>query len=373
MVVAREQIKLLEQQVSQVEAQINALPKKSQEYLRLSRDVTVYDRLYTALLAKAQDLRITEAGTTGHARIIDSAIPPTFPIRPDKSFIVGVGLVLGLFLGFVAVLIRRTLSPRIRDPMQLERVSGKPLYAIIPHSETEARLDRGQRKTHTRPLLAAEFADDPSVEALCSLRTNLQFMTAEATGPKIIIVASISPGCGKSFVAGNLAWLIASAGRRVLLIDSDLRRGHLHWVLGRPRSPGLADYLDDKTDVAAVISEITPSLSFVPTGLLPLNPSEFFLRPGVEQKILALTQAFDFMLMDLSPILAVADSLALMPLAMKRLLVIKAGQNDNKEVRIGLDRYAQAGFPIDGLVYNNLPSNSLAYRYLGYGRYQYKY
>ena len=202
----------------------------------MERDVRVNTELYQSLLNNAMQLRLVKEGKVGNVRVLDEAIPPSFPIKPNRQVIVASALALGLFLGICAAFLRNAfVEQRLRDPHEVEADIGLPVFSTIPLSPAQEAIAarRLSGATGVR-LLTIEKADDPAVESLRSLRTAMQFAMLESPNNRVLITGP-TPGVGKSFVAANFAALMASAGRRTLLIDADLRRGHLHQYLGLQR------------------------------------------------------------------------------------------------------------------------------------------
>src|SRR5690606_17052428 len=218
------------------------------------------------LLNRAQELKVVQAGTVGNVRIIDSAYLPRLPVKPRKALILALGLVLGAMLGVFTVFLRQVLSTGIHDPELLEHLFQLPVYAILPRSETERRLTRSDNGVR---LLAVHDPQEGAVESLRSLRTSLEFLIRES-GKNIVTIGGPAPGVGKSFVCSNLGVLVAQAGKRVLVVDADMRRGHLHRKFGTSRSPGLSEVIGDGLDGAKAVRPTgIENLHFLPGGSIP--------------------------------------------------------------------------------------------------------
>ena len=188
--------------------------------------------LYTALLNNIQQLQVLNAGEIGNARIVDQALPALRPIKPNRSAVTTLSLVLGLMAGVGLVMLRVSLHQGVKDPHIIETKLGLPVYVTIPHSLSQEALSRSIRNrldgTH---LLAHTNPDDIAVESLRSLRTTLHFTLADAAN-RVIAIAGPSPSIGKSFVSSNFAVVLAQGGGRVLLVDGDMRKGNLHHYFG---------------------------------------------------------------------------------------------------------------------------------------------
>ncbi|MDX1655529.1 MAG: GNVR domain-containing protein, partial [Candidatus Competibacteraceae bacterium] len=247
------QIARLTQDLGQLNEQVQSLPDTQQELLRLSRNVEVSTELYTSLLNSAQELQVAKAGTLGNVRIVDYALPPEEPVKPKKGLILAVSLVLGLFLGVVAAFVRRALRSGVEDPDVVEKQLGIPVYVNIPHSKSQDKLSRRVKARSGKAAVLAQLEpEDLAIESLRSLRTTLHFALLEAKNT-VIMVTGPSPGVGKSFVSVNLGAVLAGSGRRVLLIDADLRKGYLNQYLGLARSDGLSDLISGTIDLERAV------------------------------------------------------------------------------------------------------------------------
>ena len=207
--------------------------RRTLDSVRLSRDAKVASELYFLLLNKSQELNVVKSGTIGNVRVLDSALNPYEPVSPKKAPVLALSLFLGLAAGIAAAFAKKALDQGVEDPAEIEAATGVSVYASVPHSAKEVELAR-QRRTSTAAasVLAAVDPGDLAVESLRSLRTALQFALVDAT-TNVVTISGPSPGVGKSFVSANLAHVLATSGKRVLLIDGDLRRGGLHRYLGR--------------------------------------------------------------------------------------------------------------------------------------------
>lgn len=353
----------LEQQKESVNKRLKALqdrldglPKDEQGYVRLKRDAEVYTKLYTTLLAKAQDLRVAAEGSVGSARIVDDAVTPLRPVRPNKRLIVMLGFILGLGLGIAAVFLRRALSSGMTDPVEIEQHFGVPMYAVVPHSGLEDKLDKRRKggAVSTSNLLALNAGEDPTVEALRSLRTSLDFALRNAKNHIVGLTGPV-PGVGKTFVSTNLAYLAATAGGKVLLIDGDMRRGHVYQHVGQPDTPGLAELLGGEVSEDDCIRRnlFDHTLDFIPSGKYPKNPAELFIKGGIGELLERMGASYDLVLIDLPPILSVVDPIIAMRATGVNLVVLRAGKHAEKEITYSLTRLRQNDISVTGFLLNN--------------------
>lgn len=366
----------LEQKLTLQETQVKSLPMQQQEVVRLMRDVQVNTELYTGLLNNSQQLKVVKAGEIGNVRVIDFAVPVFKPIKPKKPMLLAVGLAVGFALGAGIVLLMRLLRSGVEDPTDIERELGLSVYANIPHSEEQSKLhNKVRRRELGVHLLAAAKPDDLSVEAFRSLRTTLHFSMIDAPN-RILLMVGPSPKIGKSFLSANFAATLAMAGHKVLLVDADLRRGHIHQYLGRERGSGISDILAGRilVDPCLVQTEV-PSLQFLSTGTIPPNPSELLMHPNFEALLKELAGRFDYIVVDSAPVLAVTDAVILGKLAGTTLMVLKHGQHPMAEIVACHKRLTQANVVVKGVVFNDVRRQNVGYASYRYGAaaYQYKY
>lgn len=359
----------LEKELNELNKQVKTLPSAQQQIIALTRDVEVNTGLYTALLNKAQELQVAKAGALGNVRIIDYAFPPPEPISPKKGMVLLLSLALGLFLGIVAAFLRRSLWQGVENPDQLEKQLGLPVYSTLLHSRQQGRLSRQMRGGGRPFLLANDYPEDPTIEGLRSLRTALRFVLLDANNNRIAL-SGPSPGVGKTFVTANLGMVLASPGKRVLLIDADLRKGQLHRYLGLSRNPGLSELISSGvTPDQAINRTAIEGLDLLATGTLPPNPSELLLHERFALCLEEMSGRYDHILIDCPPVLAVTDAAIAGRLAGASLLVVKAGVNSLQEVEQSVKRLKQAGVNLRGVLLNEV---RLAHRRYGGGKY-YKY
>ncbi len=273
------QIAALGRDVGDVQTRIKALPAVQQEAVRMERDVKVNTGLYQSLLNNALQLRLVKEGKVGNVRVLDEAVVPESPIKPQRRTVIAVSLVLGLFAGVVAAFLRNAfIEQRIRDPHEVEANTGLPVFSTIPVSPRQASIAKRRLSGATGVrLLAVEHPDDLAVESLRSLRTAMQFAMLESPNNRVMITGA-TPGVGKSFVTANFAALMAAAGKRTLLIDADLRRGHIHQYLGLQRHGGLSELIAGSLTVQQTVhKQVVPNLDLLATGQLPPNPGELLV------------------------------------------------------------------------------------------------
>jgi len=374
----RQKASLVEQKRS-LDRQIKDLPETQQEILRLMRDVEVTQQIYIGLLNKTQELRILKAGTVGSVRIIDKALVQPAPIKPKKALIALIAGFLGAIGSAGILLLQALLKKGIESPEKLEE-QGVSVYASIPLSEKQVKANRATELKHRRsrrlkgapvqiPLLAQDDPTDLAIEALRSLRTSLHFAMMDADN-KILMITGPSPSVGKSFVSANLGAVLAQTGQKVLVIDADMRKGHLHRYFQSENKTGLSAYLSCQSVKEDIIqSSSIDNLDFIARGKAPPNPSELLMHERFKTLMDSLSDDYDLILVDTPPILAVTDAAIVGQLAGSSLLVTRFGVNSVKEVDAALTRFAQNKVEIKGAILNCMERRATN----EYGYYAYEY
>jgi len=358
---------------SELQSRIRELPDSERDALGFMRDAEVSNGLYVLLLNRAQELKVIRAGTVGNVRIIDHAFVPAGPIKPKRLLLIVFGSVLGVLMGLLFAYLHEAINPAIRDPAELEETGGLPVYAIIPHSDNEERLDSGSGNTTTPgQLLVTAKPDDIAVEALRSLRTSLEFLLFDIH-PQIVTIGGPAPGAGKSFVTANLATLFLQAGKKTLLIDADLRKGHLHKIFSESRTPGLTEVIMSRCTIDDAVRRVmTAGLDFIPTGEMPPNPAELLTSSQFERMLTELGERYDIVLMDAPPALGAPEAVSLAQRSAINLLVVRCGQQTPREVELTLNKLEQGGAGPRGFILNDLQLGSRRHAYAGYHYYHYR-
>ena len=368
------QIGQMEGQKGALQKQVGLLPDIQQQMLRLARDVQVSNQTYTSLLNEAQQLNIARAGTVGNVRVIDHAATDTAkPVWPRRILLVFGATVFGGLLAVGFVFLRQLLNRGIEDPAAIERL-GLPVYVSIPRSELQ-RESVMQRVGHRRVagkqnLLAQSAPADMAVESLRSLRTSLHFARLEAKN-NVLLISSSSPGVGKSFVAANLAAVMAQAGQRVLLIDADMRKGSLHKTIGGKAEHGLSELIVGQAELPEVLRNVEgiSKLFFISRGKIPPNPSELLMHARFTALLDGLKPRFDLIIIDTPPILAVTDAAVIGHHVGTSLLVVQFGLNQPREIALAKQRFEQNGVPIKGAIFNLVEKRSAGYYAYAYYAY----
>ncbi|MCO7544253.1 polysaccharide biosynthesis tyrosine autokinase [Stutzerimonas nitrititolerans] len=371
------QINQLQGQKEELEKQIGTLPSTQQELLRLTRDVEVASETYAMLLNKTQELDIIRAGTVGNVQIIDHAAADIEnPVKPNKPLIVIAAMLLGGILAVAFVYVREALKRGVENPEDIERV-GIPVYAAIPFSEKQGLLEKRlanfkRDKSSASYLLAINDPADLATEAMRSLRTSLHFAMIEAKN-NILMITGPSPMVGKSFVTTNLAAVIAQSGKKVLLVDADMRKGYLHKVMRCQSEKGLSDILSGRITLFDAIQKTQlNNLHVIAHGQLPPNPSELLMHENFSRFVKEISGMYDLVIFDTPPILAVTDAALVGGQAGTTLMVTRYGINGVKEIEFAKRRLEQNGLLVKGVIFNAVERKASTYSEYGYYQYEYQ-
>jgi tyrosine-protein kinase Etk/Wzc len=334
---------------------------------------------YQNLRNNAIQLQLMREGKVGNVRLIDDAAYPEAPVKPKKSSVVGMAAALGLLCGLAFAFTRNAFFRGIRSPQEVEAYTGLNVYSTIPLSPAQESFARNAAAR--RPglhLLACQSPSDAAVESLRSLRTALQFAMLEAQNNRVLVTGA-TPSVGKSFVSSNFAVILANAGKRVLLIDADLRKGHLNHYFGVSRERGLSDLIAGSITIAeAIRRELIPNLDLLTTGVLPPNPAELMMSSAFAHLLEQLSGDYDVVILDTPPVLVAADTVGIAPQAATVLLVARAGVTQVGELQESAKRLSHAGRTVSGVLFNAIDLSqrhygSYGYKYGGYRYKQYSY
>ncbi|MCH4249011.1 MAG: polysaccharide biosynthesis tyrosine autokinase [Acinetobacter populi] len=353
------QLKTVNNKIAELKQSINRLPELQRQYMQLYRDVEVQTELYTELLKSYQQLQVSKAGEIGSVRIIDTAVEPVKPIKPQKFIVLILSIFVGGFIGVLIALMRNILRTGIKDAAQIEKDLDLPVYATVPRSPIQESRISVLRKKKTLPILAVKHGDDIAIESLRSIRTAIHFALENAKN-NIIMISGPAPELGKSFIATNLATIFAQNGKRTLLIDADLRRGYIHKYFNTDAYPGIVEYLTDDATLEQITyhSSVVENLSFISRGKSPKNPSELLSSQKFKDFLEQLSTQYDYIIIDTPPVLAVTDSIIISHYVGINLLLARFGKTNIKELELTVNRFEHAGSKVNGIIFNDVQRSS---------------
>ncbi|HEM61389.1 MAG TPA: polysaccharide biosynthesis tyrosine autokinase, partial [Chloroflexi bacterium] len=347
----------LEQKIEQTQIAITALgdpldPQNQNmpEYVRMERtrlqaELTRLQTIYVMRLNSAEDLRLAAARYEDNVTLFSEAQTPTSPIKPRILLNTILGLLSGAVLGVSTAFLLEYLDDTIKTQEEVSAVLDLPTLGNVTRIPGVKELKDG--------LIALKEPRSPLVEAYRALRTNVQFSLVGNPSASIL-VTSAGPKEGKSTTLANLGTVMAQAGKRIILADTDLRRPTLHEFFEVPREPGLTDLLlDEEPRVDDYLRETKiPGLRLMPSGPLPPNPSELLSSPQAGRIFEELKERADVVLFDSPPVLAVTDATILSTKVRGVLLVLDAGTTRSDVAQQGQEALTQVGATILGVVLN---------------------
>ena len=353
----------------ETQAQIVKLPKKQQALLKIERDVKVSNTIYIDLLNKIQEFKIAKASTVGNAYIVDLADINESFLYPNRKKIQGIGILLGVILGLLAVFLRKVLRHTVDNPEKLEQATGIPVYATIPLSKNVNLTSKFKTKNRNqKTLLAIDNINDLAIESLRSLRTSLHFALHEAKN-NIVMITGPSPNIGKSFVASNFAAVAAAAGQRVILIDADMRKGYVHSLLNLKLDSGLSDIITGVASLEDTIQTVQVgdiNMDVITRGKTPPNPSELLMHDHFGKLLDNLSKNYDLVLIDSPPVHAVTDPTIIGSHAGVVFMVVLSERHSMKEIEHAVTRLSHTGIDTKGFIFNGYVVKNSRYGY-GYG------
>jgi capsular exopolysaccharide synthesis family protein len=296
-VIAANQERSLQAQVNGLKGDVLDLRDRSIQYNILQRELDTTRAMYETLLQRYKEIAVTGDVVANNISVVDSARPPASPSKPNLMINLALAALFGLGLGVVAALVLEALDETVATPDDVEKKLGIPVLGVVP------LLDKGQTTAGALADIRSGFS-----EAYYSLRTALQFSTPDGA-PSSMLVSSARPAEGKSTTAYAVALNLARVGKRVLLIDGDLRNPSMHRVVGVENERGMSNLLSGSSDLQSVVQRTRQdNLYFIPCGPLPPNPAELWGSDRLRQFLADSRTSFDHVVVDGPPVLGFADA-----------------------------------------------------------------
>lgn len=338
---------------SDYKQRVNVIPKLEQEQRELERQLKASESTYESLLKKLQELKVAENQNIGNARIIELAEVPEKQEIKKKLLVVAGGVVLGILLGMATIIlleIRDTSLKTLQDARELFEYT---LLGVIPSFSKKAARRRKNLEWIVPELPVRDLPQSPISEAYRMLQANLKFLSSDKP-LKVIVVTSSVPQEGKSTTSANLATAIAQVGRRVLLIDADLRHPVQHHIWDLTNAAGLSDIIVGQAEFQTVVSAPTPNLDVLSSGVVPPNPIALLDSKRMASMIEDFASTYDFVIIDAPPLVLGADALTLGNMTDGVLLVVRPGEVDVAGARAAKELLERSGQNVLGMVVNGL-------------------
>ncbi|MFP3867927.1 MAG: GumC family protein [Desulfobacteraceae bacterium] len=350
---------LLRQALKDQKEQVATLKQQAVKYKILKRDVETNEELYQGLLSRMKEASIASTVVPTNVQVIDPAQIPGSPYRPNKKLNLALASVIGLFGGIGLAFLVESLDSSIKTTKEWEQVSQLPVLGQVP-------LINGNRGSVQEPrelgLVIHQQPKSEISEAIRHLRTSI-LLSHPGGPPGVILVTSPNPGEGKTTLAVNLATSLALQGRKVVLIDADLRKPDIHRIFHQDYRPGLSDLLAGNDTSAIQVLRLTeiPNLFLVPGGTILESPTELLSSEMFKEYLKHLQKDFHHIILDSSPILGFADGLIVSSQADGVLLVIKHHFTPLEAGRLARELLQQVRARVIGTVMNNVASGRQGY------------
>lgn len=346
--------KELDMRYEQVMSQVKAIPEKEKQMLQYQRNFKVNDTYYTFLLQKRAESQIQQASNMPDNVILENARILSITNTKDKLTTLMIFLFLGFFLPIVAIIIKELMDQTFQDIQSVESISQFPILGTITHTDKIG------------VIIAPRYPKSRFTEALRSIRSRIEYV-AQRESPICVTLTSAEPADGKTFVACNLAATYKMTGKRVILVDLDLRKPAVSESLGLDRHEGITNWLIGKSALSdLIITDAKAKFDILPAGTLAPNPGELIRSPKIKELIIQLKQNYDYIVIDCSPYGLVNDIVAIAPLAEANLFVVRMHKTNRRFARQVLEQAEKDNIAGLNVIINDLDSKKTGYG-SGYG------
>lgn len=346
----------LQQRSGAIDRKIQQVPAKERVFLDYSRQQAVKQELYLFLLKKREESAISKSSNLAGVRIIDQAKSDALPYMPKRALIYLVGMILGVIFPSIGLYLRDVLSRRVVNKLDITGNTPVPVLAEVGHTDDKTMV------------IISKDSVNPVAEQFRALRTNLQFVLKNEK-EKVILLTSSMSGEGKTFVATNLAAVLSLSGKKVLLMEMDLRKPKVSEKLGLSNRTGFSTYSIGKTSLDELIkpSGINDNCWIVTSGPIPPNPAELLLTDKTKDLFSVLRARFDYIVIDAPPVGLVTDAQLLGYFADTTLFLVRQGYTFKQQLQISKDLYTSRKMPNMNIIVNDVTTGKgYGYSY-GYG------
>jgi tyrosine-protein kinase Etk/Wzc len=348
----------IDRQIAQIKRNIGQLPPQESELARLLENEKIAKEIHTTLLSKYEEVRVSEAAKIASIRLIEPAVVADTPVFPNKRQFLLIAAAAGLLLGFSLAFVLDYFDDSIRSLEELKAILPYDILGYIPYQESESML-----YISTAP-------QSPISEAFRLVQANLKFKPMIRGKSFTIMVTSAMPGEGKSTVAANLALAFATDSTRAAIVSLDLRRPTFNAIFDRRMDKGITDYLIGDSNLDEImVKEDGHSVTIVPSGTVPPNPSELVASKKVQQLMKYLSEHFDVVVYDTPPLTLVAEALDLARAVDGIIFVVDTATVSRSALRAMNELMGNKDLAILGTVLNKVNKKGSPYHYYGYHPY----
>ncbi|WP_420935746.1 GumC family protein [Alteromonas sp. A081] len=364
---SKEKVKRLESEVNASKAAFRSLSELDNQRKALERDVDINQQLYNSFFTRLKETDELGGFETANARVLDNALPPSMPSKPNKKLFIAVAFVFSVAFGVFLAILLETLNSGIRSVEDVERKLGQRMLGLIPWLHHKKKTD----------LPIRSFFDGKKhqfSESVRTLRTSLSLLNLDKEQQVIMLTSSV-PKEGKTTVSINLAFALGQLDKTIL-IDADLRRPSVGRQFNIPSyQPGIANLiLKSHTFDECLVQDEESKIDILTAGTIPSNPQELLSDKGFDLLIQELKTKYKYVVIDTAPTQAVSDSMVIANSCDSVIYVVRADSTSDKVINSGISRFLQVGHRLDGVVLNqvNLKKSDVAQRYAGfYDQYEY--
>lgn len=372
-------------------SKVASAPTQSRQLLSYERQQKVKEELYLFLLQKREENELSQAFTAYNNRLVTPPSGSSEPAFPVKRNVYGLCFLIGLLIPIAIILLDELANTSVRGRKDLD-VLNIPFLGEIPLNNPDNRFVRffkrlkqrftietkgkHRKEDKTLHLLVREGKTDIMNEAFRVVRTNMEFIAGRSDNARCIMLTSFNPNSGKTFVVSNLALALAIKGKRVLIIDLDMRKRSISALVGK-RLPGLSNYLGGYIDDYHEVIKTAPvheKLDVLPAGKIPPNPTELLFEPRLDDLLKQMRQEYDYIFLDCPPLEIVADSSIIARLADMSIFVVRAEGLQRTALPDVQKYYDEKRLPKMTILLNGTTDAFSRYGYHRYGsRYGYSY
>lgn len=370
-------IEALDETIARFQEELERLPEKEIQLARLERNAKVNEEIYTLLLTRLKEAQISEAMEIGDIRIVDPAIMPKYPVKPNKKLNLALGFVVGLMFGISLAFFVEYFDTTIKSWEDVSKRLDLPMLGSIPR----IRLPKGAKlkdggegdRSLEASLISHSDSKSPISEAYRTIRTNIQYFDI-TDRVQTILLTSPGPKEGKSTTVSNLAVTLSQQGVKTLIVDADLRKPVMARTFHISKTPGLTEILTGQASLSMCIAESgIDNLYLLPSGTIPPNPSELLSSTKMTELMELLKEAFQVILLDSPPVLAVTDASILAQKTDAVVLVVRSEVTEEDAAAMAGHHLEHVKARVIGVVINDFDLETSYYRKGYYQYYSYYY
>lgn len=316
----------------------STMPTKERQMLELARQQSIKEQLYLFLLNKREENALSQAMADDNIRVIDPAWASYTPVAPLRMKIAMLAFLIGLLIPAVILIARLFLDTKIRTRKEIEENIDVPFLAEIPLNQDLRNIIFKGSRHKPGEKDPSPFVYDPNshsvfTEAMRMMCTNISFLDPDSKLPMVIATTSYSSSSGKTFITANMAACLADAQKKIVLIDTDMRKRSMSGAFNlKHKTTGLSNFLYD-LDITlddVLYKDARPGIDFIPAGPTPPNPTELLSRPRLDELVNLLRERYDYILFDGVPIQMLADPLVMNRVVETTLFILRSGQLDRR-------------------------------------------